>query len=112
MRKIATVKKSKANAVRLMICDKGADGVFVFGYNSEEDSACSWDCHYSDLEDAYEMGVDYGIQKEDWIEIAAPLQYCQDDWINPVRVIGRPSGNPQWGKLEQLVDKQWIKING
>lgn len=111
MRRIATVKASNTNAVRLMICDKGKDGVFVFGYNTEEDSSCSWDFHYSDLEDAYEMCAEYGIQKDDWVEISDPLENCQDDWINPVRVIGRSNGNPEWGNFEQLIEEEWKKIS-
>ncbi len=110
MRKIATVKISDANAVRLMICDKGADGVFVFGYDKEEDTSCSWDYHYSELEDAYEVGIDYGIKKEDWQEIDDPLENCQDDWINPVRVKGRNRGEPQWNSFERLVDGEWIDL--
>ena len=110
MRKIASVTVPNTNAVRLMLYDTGKDGVYVFGYNSEKDSSCSWDCHYNDLEDAYEMGIEYGIQKEDWIEIAAPLEHCQEDWMQPVRVIGRSNGSPQWGKYEQLIDGQWIQI--
>ncbi|MEP0264776.1 hypothetical protein [Dokdonia sp.] len=111
MRKIATVKKINTNAVRLMLFDKGKDGVFVFGYNTEEDSSCFWDCHYSNLVDAYEMGTEYGIQKDDWVEISDPLEYCQDDWIQPVRIIGRKNGNSQYGELELLVDGKWTKIN-
>lgn len=110
MRKIANVNVLNSNAVRLMIFDKGKDDVFIFGYNSEKDSSCSWDCHYNDLEDAYEMGCDYGIQKEDWKTIPDPLEHCQDDWIAPVRVKGRIQGHPEWGILEKLVDGQWIKV--
>ncbi len=111
MRKIASVKIPNANAIRLMIYDKGPnDGVFVFGYDSKEDSSCSWDCHYNELDDAYEMGEDYGIQKEDWKEIDIPYENCQEDWISPVRVKGRLNGNPAWGKLERLVDGKWIEL--
>ena len=110
MRKIASVKIPNANAVRLMICKKGTNDIFVFGYNSAEDSSCSWDCHYNDLEDAYEMGIDYGIQKEDWIDIPDPQDNCQDDWINPVRIVGKKDGKPQWGKLEKLKDGKWIEL--
>lgn len=111
MRNIAPVKTSNSNTVRLMICDKGIDGVFVFGYHTEEDSCCSWDCHFNELEDAYKMGVEYGIQKSDWVEISDPFEHCQDDWIKPVRLLGRIDGNPQWGKFEQLIDGQWTRIN-
>jgi hypothetical protein len=38
------------------------------------------------------------------------LEYCQQDWIEPVRVIGRNEGQPQWGRLEKLVDGRWQEI--
>lgn len=110
MRKIANVRVANANTVRLMICDKGASGVFIFGYNLKEDSPCTWDCCFEDLENAYEMGRDYGIEKHDWQQIEDTPKYCQDDWISPVRVEGRPNGNPQWGKLEKLVNGQWVRF--
>ncbi|CAM1342869.1 hypothetical protein [Tenacibaculum amylolyticum] len=38
MRKIADVKIKNSGAVRLMICDKHKNGVFVFGYSTKNDS--------------------------------------------------------------------------
>lgn len=80
-RMIAYVKAKNSNAVKLMICDKGRQGVFVFGYATLKSTACAWDCHYLDLEDAYEMGIDYGINREDWQTIPSPPEGHQDDWI-------------------------------
>ena len=110
MKKIAKVKAPDSNAIRLMICDKGQDGVFVFGYDSDEDGPASWDAHYADLEDAYEMGIDYGIKKDDWQMIDDSLEFCQDDWIKPVRVKGRNTGKPQWGSFECLVNGEWQDV--
>lgn len=109
-RMIANVEAENCNAVRLMICDKKQEGVFVFGYADSKDSACSWDCHYDDLEDAFEMGEDYGINKNDWVTIAPTLDGCQDDWISVVRVKGRHTGKPQWGKFEKLVNDNWVDL--
>ncbi len=94
MRKIASVKVKDNNIVRLMLYDKGKQGVFVFGYHTMEDSGCAWDCHLEDVESAYELGEDYGIREEDWIEISPVHKHCQDDWIKPVRIKGREIGLP------------------
>lgn len=44
-----------------------------------------------------------------WIEIGDPLPYCQHDCLLPIRVKGRNTGQPQWGKFEILSDGQWIE---
>ena len=110
MRLIANVKIEGSNAVRLMICHQGPNEVYVFGYTLLDDGPSAWDCHYTELEDAYEMGEDYGIQKADWKQIGDTLEFCQDDWINPVRVKGRDVGVLQWGSYEKLDNGKWVEI--
>lgn len=80
-RMIAYVKAKNSNAVKLMICDKGRQGVFIFGYVSLVDDTCTWDSYLSNIEDAYEMGVDYGINREDWEVIPPPPNGRPDDWF-------------------------------
>lgn len=111
MRKIANVKTPHSNAVRLMIYDTEGKGVFLFGYSSIADSSCTWDCHFEELDDAEAMALDYGIEHQDWVSIPDPQKDCQADWINPVRIIGRTKGKPQWGRLEWLVDGVWIEMD-
>ena len=110
MRKTGFVKAKHTNALRLMLCDKGDEGVYVFGYTSLTDGPCDWDQHCQDLEDAYELGMEYGITREDWVTIAPTQVHCQDDWIAPVRVIGRNLGKPQWGAFERWDGKKWIRL--
>jgi hypothetical protein len=111
MRKIANVKINNLNAVRLMLYNKGKQGVFVFVYQSNEDSACSWDCHFEDIESAYDLGEKYGVNEKDWIAIGPVLKHCQDDWIKPVRIKGRAIETPLWGRFEVLIDNQWVDLN-
>jgi hypothetical protein len=110
MRKIAAVKIKKNNTVRLMIYDKGKEGIFVFGYRSMEDTGCSWDVHCDDIASAYELGEDYGVKEEDWSAIEPVLKHCQDDWIKPVRIKGRDIDSPVWGKFEILINDQWVDL--
>ena len=48
------------------------------------------------------------IDEKGWIDIEDPLPYCQHDAFLPVRVKGRDTGKPQWGKLEILKDGKWM----
>ena len=111
MRKIAKLNKSKDGIKRLMIYETNSEGTFLFGYDKEEDGPCCFDCCLSDIESAYEQAeIDYGIRMDDWIEISDPIDGCQDDWINPVRVKGRNIGKPEWGSFEKQENGEWVKI--
>jgi hypothetical protein len=109
MRKIAKTKHHPD--IRQVIIDQSADGVYLFPCASLDDGFAIGDQWYESLEDA-ELAclAEYGIVHEDWRVIPDPLAHCQQDWIEPVRVIGRNQGNPQWGRLEKLVDGQWLEI--
>lgn len=109
-RLIANVKKKDCDAIRLMICNKGDEGVYLFGYTSQEDSPSSWDRYFENVPDAKELGRSYGVDENDWKTIAQTQPNCQDDWINPVRIKGRNNGTPQWGKFEKLVSGEWIDM--
>ena len=110
MRLTANIKIEDKELKRLMIYDS-EDGVYLFGYNTEIDSDSLWDYWFENIEDAINDCIeDYNISKEDWTEIPDPLEYCQHDWINPVRIIGRNLGKPEYGKLEKLIDGKWIKL--
>jgi biofilm protein TabA len=111
MRLIADINQKDSEVKRLMIFDTGA-GVYVFGYNTKEDSSGIWDDWYETIHDAFEScEEEYGIKKSDWTEIPDPMEYCQDDWINPVRIKGRDIGKPEWGKLEKLINGKWIEFS-
>ncbi|SFH30435.1 biofilm protein TabA [Pontibacter chinhatensis] len=88
-----------------------ADGVYLFGYTTLDDSHSKWDALHESIEDAKEEGEDVsGVGFEDWVEIPDPMEHCQHDWINPVRVKGRDTGTPDWGKYERFENGKWIEL--
>ncbi|MCR9252850.1 MAG: hypothetical protein NXI20_20675 [bacterium] len=109
LRFICDIDPPDGDIVRLMIF-QSHEGTYLFGYNSKQDSSAIWDLHFNDIEDAFESATDYGVVKSQWTEIPDPLPNCQHDWINPIRVKGRNLGSPQWGKLEKLINGEWIDI--
>lgn len=109
MRLIANIKHFESDVKRLMIYDS-EDGVYLFGYDKEADSNAIWDNWFEKVEYEIEASHDYGIEQNDWKEISDPLEGCQHDWIEPVRVKGRNIGKPDWGKLEKLVNGEWVEI--
>lgn len=110
MRLIAKIKQKDSDVKRLMIYES-KDGVYLFGYDKECDSGSIWDYWFEKIEYAFEASKDYDVNQNDWQEIPDPLENCQHDWIEPVRVKGRVNGNPEWGKLEKLVNNEWIEIS-
>lgn len=89
---------------KVMIHETRREGVFAYLYTSPEALFCSFDCHYSTLEDA--LG-DWDGEVEGWTELGDPLPGCQHDCPLPVRVKGRDRGAPQWGQYEIFEDGEW-----
>ncbi len=88
------------------------DGVYLFEYEIIDDGPSSGDYWFEKLEMAFESCKEnYGIDRDDWEPIPDPNEHCQQDWIEPVRVVGRSTGNPQWGRFERLVDGKWVELN-
>ena len=63
---------------------------------------------YDSIEELYEDWNDL-IDDRGWIEIEDPLPFCQHDAFVPVRVKGRDTGKPEWGKYEILMDGGWFE---
>ncbi|MEM8532468.1 MAG: hypothetical protein AAGF95_16615 [Chloroflexota bacterium] len=109
MRYIANVRNSP-EVKRLMIYS-GPSGAYLFFYSIEEDGSCDHDLLLESVDDAMDYAAEeYGLSRDDWQEIDAPLKHCQHDWIAPARVPGRETDNPQWGQLEVLRDGEWVRI--
>lgn len=89
---------------KVMVHQIRKEGVFVYLYTNRDALFASYDCHYSDLEDARE---DWDRDVEEWIPLDDPLPACQHDCFLPVRVKGRTEGRPQWGHYEILEDGKW-----
>ncbi|WP_220720916.1 hypothetical protein [Agarivorans litoreus] len=109
MRKIAkVVGNEEVKRIMLYECE---DGVYLFEYNKEVDSSATADYLQDTAEIVYEIAEeDYGVKASDWEEISDPMEFCQHDRIERVRVVGRNTGNPQWGNLEKLVAGSWVPL--
>jgi biofilm protein TabA len=80
-------------------------GTYLFLYQSYEDCGATADEWYENIEQAKNSAYEsFHINHDDWEEIPDPLEFCQHDWISPVRIPGRNISQPQWGKLEKLID--------
>ena len=84
------------------------EGVYLFEYTSLEAVQCSADRCYDSLETLYDDWNDL-IDERGWIEMEDPLPDCQHDAFIPLRVRGRNTGKPEWGKYETLKDGKWIE---
>jgi hypothetical protein len=110
MRKIATVANDP-RVKRVMLC-ASEYGCYVFLYDRIDDGPGFADYLQDSIADAEEICAEnYGITAGDWTEITDTHEGCQDDWIASVRVFGRESGNPQWGRFERFEDGEWKPIN-
>lgn len=78
---LGIVKVNNTNAVKLMIFEKSKKDIFIFGYHRMEDNYCSWDAHYNDIADAFEMGEDYGISRNEWEEVERFDRTKSDDYF-------------------------------
>ncbi len=113
MRKYAFLKNpmkcNKSDYIyKIMLYQTKNEGVFLFQYCSIDAIQCSFDQYYNDLEDIYDDWNDE-IDERGWIDINDPLPFCQHDAFIPIRVKGRDIGKPEWGKLETLVDGEWVE---
>ena len=111
MRKYAYLKEPMKSGegepvVKVMLY-KAEEGVYLFEYTSRDAVQCSADRCYDSLENLYGDWDDL-IDERGWIGIEDPLPDCQHDAFIPLRVEGRNTGNPQWGKYETLIDGQWV----
>lgn len=92
---------------KIMIHKIKKQGVYVYLYTSPEAVFCSYDIYYEELEDVFEDWKDK-IDEKGFIKIDDPQPYCQHDCVYPIRVKGRNTGNPQWGKYEMLQGNEWV----
>lgn len=87
------------NGVYLFLHDMICDGSLLGDYWFENSEAAFGSCK-----------EDYGVDHGAWEQIPDQLEHCQQDWIELVRVVGRITKNPKWGRFEKLVDGKWIEI--
>ncbi|MDO4194323.1 MAG: hypothetical protein Q4D24_13600 [Erysipelotrichaceae bacterium] len=83
------------------------EGVYLYEYSSPDAVLCSSDRFYETLDDLYDDWNEL-IDERGWIVIDDPLPFCQHDAFLPIRVKGRDTGDPEWGRYEILKDGNWV----
>jgi len=112
MRRVAMAPAHSGEVKRVMLFDSGRDGVYLFLYRAVKDQAAFADELYESVEEAEGSCLErFGVAADQWQDIPDPQPGCQHDWIAPVRVVGRDTGTPQWGKLERLEDGKWVRVS-
>ena len=111
MRKYAYLKepleRDGGRSVRKVMLYETGGGVYLFEYDSPDAVISSSDRFYDRPEDLHEEW-DGLIGERGWIGIGDPLPDCQHDAFIPLRVKGRDTGRPEWGKWETLRDGEWV----
>jgi biofilm protein TabA len=98
--------------VRAMICEESGNGTYLFLYTTQFDAASAVDYWFETLRDACkEAATEYGITPEAWTKIDDQLPHCQQDWVNPAKIPGRETGNPDWSRLQLLIEGVWQEVD-
>ncbi|MBQ1530928.1 MAG: hypothetical protein IIZ57_02185 [Solobacterium sp.] len=110
MRKYAYLKEPRKydtdTCVYKIMLYETEEGVYLYEYSSPDAVMCSSDRFYETLDDLYDDWNDL-IDEHGWIVIDDPLPFCQHDAFLPIRVKGRDTGDPEWGRYEILKDGNW-----
>jgi len=115
MRRKYKLVKSKLHWIdepikKIMICEINDSQVHVFLYTVEHDWFADHYKIFSSLEKAESYLNSLRINNSGWIEIDGCLEYCNLDWIAPVRSKGRDLGQPQCGIYEKFDGHDWIEF--
>ena len=112
MRKYARLKeplrRSDDSYVYKIMLYETEEGFYLFEYARPDAVQSSSDYLYDSLEDLYEDWNDR-IDENGWIGMEDPLPDCQHDSFIPLRVKGRNTGEPEWGRYETLRDGEWVE---
>jgi hypothetical protein len=112
MRLIANVSAPNERKVKRLMIHEDNGGTYLFGFSRLGDGGCLWDEWCESIPDAIAVAQQtYQVAPASWIQIPDPCEHCQQDWIQPVRVKGRNLGQPKWGKMERLINNQWVEFD-
>jgi|WetSurMetagenome_2_1015567.scaffolds.fasta_scaffold222597_2 hypothetical protein len=103
MRKIVAIcDRNNEGIIRAMIHNAN-EGYYLFLYRKQEDGPCDFDEFYKKLDDlntAYKNR--FGIEPNQWKDIADPQSGTQQDWIKPTRIKRDSNGEFLYGQFEQV----------
>jgi len=95
---------------KVMVCEINENQVHVFLYTVEYDWFNDHSEFFNSLEEAESYCNCLGIDNLGWVEIDGCLEYCNLDWIAPVRSKGRNIGEPQCGIYEKFDGAKWVEF--
>lgn len=95
---------------KIMLC-RAEEGYYLFLYDSNDAVQSVSDVLYPTPEELHQEW-DPLIDERGWIRIDGPLPDCQQDAFIPLRVKGRNTGNPKWGRYETLHNGEWVDYPG
>jgi len=95
---------------KVMICEVDANQIYVFLYTVEYDWFNAHSQFFDSPEEAESYCESLGIDNLGWIEIDGCMDYCNLDWIAPVRSKGRDIGEPQCGVYERFDGAKWVEF--
>lgn len=108
MRKVAFISAGGAERIKKVMLYETDNGVFLFGYDTVVDCCGMFDERYENAKDAQaRCAEEYRVKPEDWIPISDPREYCNCDYIMPVKIKGRENGRPEFDSWEICRDGKW-----
>ena len=110
--KLVNVKLDCINETikKIMVCEINDKQIHVFLYTVEYDWFNAHFEFFKSIEEVELYCNGLGIDNSGWIEIDGCLEYCNLDWIAPVRSKGRNLGEPQCGIYEKFDGIDWIEF--
>ena len=99
------VEYNGRNIRKIMIYQTPERGTCVFLYAEKDAKISCADEWYPTLPEA--LAAWECAAHSEWKQIADPLPGCQEDAFETIRVKGRETGKPEWGKYEILRDGEW-----
>ncbi len=102
------MKRENGSCIYKIMLYGDEGGFYLFAYNSPDAVICSSDQWYDSLDDLYDDWNDL-TDESGWIDMDDPLPGCQHDAFIPLKVKGRDSGRPEWGRFEMLWNGEWVE---
>lgn len=107
-RKIAFISIDNEKGIKKVMICKNTTGFSLFEFDTKLDCNCISDLFFEKLENAEQYcNEKYNIQIQDWFAISNQQDFCNVDYIMPVKIKGRETGKPQFDNWEIQINGKW-----